>query len=102
MLVFAIGSSSLAIRPPEEKVAGARILFDHLHEKAYSRAIEVGNLQHVSGHIEHFSTSNSMWKLVTGPIDALLRYTDECDIWVSCPVLAVWRSFLRSKKVIST
>ena len=93
MLGFAIGSDASAIRLPDAKVAGARILFDQLREKAYSSAIESHTLQKVRRPIGHVSAPNSMWELVAGPVDTLLRYTDVCAIFVNCPALGVWQAF---------
>ena len=52
--------------------------------------------------IWNFSASNSMWKLVTGTIDTLLRYTDECSIWINCPVLGARQEFWGRMAIIST
>ena len=98
MLGSGVDFSYLAIRLPEAKVTGTRILFDQLQEKDFSRAIEVNTLQQERGHIEHFGTSNPMWKLVSLPIDTLRRYTDECASCVNCPALEVWQAFLGSTK----
>ena len=93
MLGFDINSSTLEISLPVAKVAGDRVLFEQLVDRRGSRALEVVMLQRVRGHIEHFRASNAIWKFLTGPIDLVLRYTDEQATWVNCPVPEVWDSF---------
>ena len=102
MLGFAIDSNSVGIRLLEARVAGALSLFDQLQEKAYSISIGVNTPHQVRGHIEHCIASNSMWKLVTGPIDTMLRFTDECAIRANCLVFDVRQAFWRSMDVIIT
>ena len=62
--------------------------------------LEVVVLQQVRGNVEHFLASNAMWKFLTGPIDLLLRYTDEQAIWANCPVPEVWASFWNSMSLV--
>ena len=77
MLGFNVDSSTLSISLPDVKVAGARALFEQLAEKTGSHVLEVVTLHQIRGHVEHFKSANSMCKFSTGPIDLLLRYTDE-------------------------
>ena len=96
MLGFNINSEFLTITLPEAKVTGAWFLFDGLRQKAGSRTFGILELQQVRGHIEHFEASNAIWKFLTGPIDALLRYSDENAVWANCPSLEVWTAFWNS------
>ena len=100
MLGFDIDSSTLSISLPDVKVAGARVLFEQLAEKTGPHVLEVVTLQQIRGHVEHFKSTNSMWKFLTGPIDLLLRYTDERAVWVNCPVPEIWQSFWNSLSLI--
>ena len=93
MLGFDINSSTLKISLPDAKVAGDRALFEQLVDRRGSRALEVVIPQRVRGHIEHFRASNAICKFPTGPIDLMLRYTDEQAACVNCPVPEVWDSF---------
>ena len=102
MLGFNIEASSLTIRLPEDRADGARVLFDRLREKAYSKVPKVNNPQQVRCQVAHYRTSNSMWCLVGGPVDTLLLYTDDCAIWVNCPLLEARQAFRGRKTIIST
>ena len=53
-----------------------------------------------AGPGEQHRTSNSMWRLVTGPIDTLIRYAAECAIWVNCPTLGDWQEFWGSMTIV--
>ena len=92
MIGFSLDADTLAIKIPGAKVDGARVISDQLQEKAYSRALEVNAPNRYAGEIEHFSASNSMLKLLTGPIDTILQYTDGRAIWPSCPILGAWEA----------
>ena len=93
MLGFDIDSHMLTISLPEAKIAGARVLFGKLYESQGSRALEVVTLQQVRWHIEHFKPSNAIWNYLTGPVDLLLRYTNECSTRVNSPTPEAWVAF---------
>ena len=100
MLGFEIDSRSPRITPPEAKIDGARVLFDQLEERGESRVLDVVILQEIRGHIEHFRASNALWNFLTGPIDLLLRYTDEKATWEISPIPEVWGPSRNSLSVI--
>ena len=100
MISFDINSQLMRITLPEAKIAGARVLFYQLRDKAGSRALEVVTSQQVRGHIVHFRDANAMWEFLTGPIDLLLRYTDEQANWVNFPDPEVWDSFWNSLSAV--
>lgn len=95
MMGFEIDSKSLCISLPEAKIAGARVLSDQLgeREKNGTRALVVSTLHQIRGNIGHFRASNITWEFPTGPIDLLLRYTDEKATWANRPTPEVWDSF---------
>ena len=100
MVGFDTDSELMRITLPETKIAGARVLFGQLRDKVGSRALEVVTLQKIRGHIEQVRASNAIWKFPTGPIDLLLRYTDEQENWVNFPVSEVWTSFRNSLSAV--
>ena len=100
MLGFNLNSHTLEISLPDVKVAGDRVLFQQLADGIGSHALEVVTLQQIRGHIEHFKAPNAMWRFLTGPIDLLLRYTDEMSVWANCPIPEVWQSFWNSLSLI--
>ena len=100
MMGFTIDSKSLMIRPPGAKIAGARVLFDELQAKAYCKDMEVNAIQQIRERLWNFRTSNSTWGLLTGPIDSMLRYTDECAILVDFPESEVRLNFCDSMSFI--
>lgn len=97
MIGFAIDASILAIKTPEATVYGAIALIGQLQETAYSGALEARNFQKIRCRIGNYGASNSMWRLVPGPI---LRNKDECAIWANCPILEACPAFSGSMALI--
>ena len=99
-LGFEIDTSSLEIRIPEEKRAGASVLFDELFASFGSKALRVLTLQRIRGNIEHFRSTDILWEYFTPPIDALLGCSDEAGIWAECGNAQWWLAFWESMKSI--
>ena len=69
---FSINTKEMTIAPPEEKRAGATILFEELFIQFGSRMMRLQTLHRLRGNIEHFRPTNLMWSYFTGPIDSLM------------------------------
>ena len=74
---FLIDTDSLEIRIPEQKRAGASVLFGELFVAFGSHALGIVTLQTITGNIEHFKSTNILWGYFTPPVDALLVHGDE-------------------------
>lgn len=81
-LGFQIEADNLAIRLPEQKRAGATVLFGALFASFGRNCLRSNNLQQERGNIEHFKSTNSLWIYFTAPIDARLGFGDEAGRWV--------------------
>ena len=99
-LGFSINTANMTITLPEEKRAGATILFDELFSEFGSRVIRLISLQRLRGNIEHFRSTNMIWSFFTGPIDSLMCYADETGVWINCGSKHAWYAFWNAMDVI--
>ena len=99
-LGFAINTKEMTIALPEEKRAGATILFDELFCKFGTRVMRLLTLQRLRGNIEHFRATNLMWSYFTGPIDSLMRYADETGAWINCGSRHVRYAFWNAMDIV--
>ena len=99
---FEINTLNLAIRLPEQKRAGASVLFDQLFESFGSNSPRLLTLQQIRGNVEHFKSTNALWNYFTAPIDALLGCGDECGLWVMSANPDFWVAFWDSMEAIRT
>ena len=102
LLGFEINTVDLTIRFPEQKRAGASVLFDELFADFGSNTMRMITLQQIRGNIEHFKSTNTLWSYFTAPIDALLGCGDECNLWVVAANADFWIAFWPSVEVIRT
>ena len=99
-LGFLINKPNLTIALPEEKRAGATVLFDELFSEFGSRVMRLTTLQRLRGNIEHFRSTNMIWTFFTGPIDSLMCFADETGAWINCGSRHAWYAFWNAMDVI--
>ena len=99
-LGFRINTVTMSISLPEEKKAGATILFDELFSSFGNRVLRLVTLQRLRGDIEHFRTTNLLWSFFTGPIDILMCCADESNVWINCGSRHVRYAFWNAMDII--
>ena len=92
----------MPIKLPEAKIVSAQVLIEGISVWKGSHVMLIKSAQQLRGCMEHFCTTNPVWKILATPVGELLTYGDENNEWVSCPVSEVWQNFWRSMEVIET
>ena len=102
ILGFVFYTSNMTITLPEAKIASAQTLIEGILQWKNSQVMLIKAAQQLRGCMEHFSTTNQIWKILSTPVDELLTYTDENNEWASCPHAEIWTSFWHSMSVLET
>ena len=82
-----------------KEIDGYRVLFEQLQLLYPPRATELQTIQKLRGHMGHFRSSNSMWKMLIGHAGLLLQYTDGNPQWINCQVNEARAEFWNSLQI---
>ena len=86
LIGFAFYLRHLTISLPENKRDGAEIFCVSLSDERGPHFLTLLEAQQLRGYLEHFQTTNEMWKIVKGPTDRLLSCADEMVFTYFVPI----------------
>ena len=90
LLGFVFNLDTVTITLPDAEIGDAKALFSTFLLTMGSQMVTLLDSQQLRGHIEHFQSTNEVWKLATGPTDALLTCSDELNVYIRCPDPRMW------------
>ena len=102
ILGFLVDTSTMGITLPEAKIVSAQVLMEKILAWKGSQVMLIKSMQQLRGCMEHFSTTNPIWRVLAAPVDHLLTFGDENNQWVSCPQAETWHAFWHTMSVIET
>ena len=82
-----------AIEVPPVKVMGARTMLLSGVYKPGIPKVELRDVQVLRGLCQHWIAASLYWEITLQWIDAILRYADEADDYISCDEPDVWISY---------
>ena len=100
ILGFVVDLKELTITLPHHQVANARVFIDELLAKNGSHFLTIIELLQLRGNLEHFSTTNGVWRLIKNATGKLLGHPDEQGSYVRCPNPTMWGFFWQSVDIV--
>ena len=82
---FPCNLENLTISLPEQKMGGAKVFPNALFDKRGSHFLTLLEVHQMRGNLEHFQTTNEMWKTIKAPTDILLGHSDVNSMYIRCP-----------------
>ena len=93
LLGFEVDVNLGKINLPDEKVEGARrLILQEIYDPG-CKIVTVKAMLELRGNFTHWSMSNTVWTYCARPIDLLLGYADEAQVWTQCENEEIWRAY---------